>query len=356
MTESHDETILLQQQRICAFEAWKHTPQVRKLIGSGKYGTVYSVGNTYVVKRSSTSSQRPAMCKQAFREHIIGLLQTLTVLEACTPHIVMHYGVLLSANGPTLTGDMYMEHFSGSLVTFGKTCLHSSSDWICLAFSVLSACAALALLYGISHNDLYPRNVLVRPDITTKSAVYACDGVLYALSWPFLAVVTDFGVATSTKLMDQRVSPEVADGISYMEVSADFGVLAPSNHILKYAGLSPFSRDLYTVLKWIHFSCTGLPLPPPDIRRWAYVSLQLLDKSRDTLQTAHGFMRYFHTIFSTSWLHSCGLPPIAANRDMPLSRAHFVFPLCDEKMNLLMRQATTALRQLPITTCKPHPP
>lgn len=350
MVPTRDEADSLQQQRVYAFQTWKNAPDVLKLIGSGKYGTVYSVGEAYVLKRSSTSSQRRSMCKQALREHTIGLLQTLTVLEGCMPHLPLHYGVSISARGSLMEGEMYMEQFSGSLVDVGAACLHKSSDWMCLAFSVLSSCAALALLYGISHNDLYPRNVLLRQDTQATSVVYACDGVLYKMSWPFLAVVTDFGVATSTKLMGQRFAPEVADSMSCIQASPNFGQLVPEQHILKYGNLPYFSRDNYTVLKWLRFQSTNLPPLPQEVQQWASISLQLLDNTRHTLHTAPGLMRYFHSIFATDWLGSCSLSSLRAGDEVGQECAHFIFPPSNHKMAQIMLQATEALHRIPLTT------
>lgn len=343
----------LQQRRVVAFQTWENVPKVLKLIGSGKYGTVYSVGDAYVLKRSFTSSQRRCMCKQALREHTIGLLQTITVLEGCIPHLPMHYGVSITARGSLMEGEMYMEQFTGSLIDAGAACLCESSDWLCLAFSVLSSCAALALLYEISHNDLYPRNVLLRRDTQATSVVYSCDGVLYDIAWPFLAVVTDFGVATSTKLMGKRLAPEVADRMSSLQASPDFGQIAPEQHILKYNNLPYYSRDVYTVLKWMHFQSSTLPPLPQAVQQWAGISLQMLDKSRDTLHTAAGLMRYFHSIFSTEWLGSCGLSPLRACGDINRDCAHFIFPPSDEKMTQIMLTATKALLGIPLKSCLP---
>lgn len=335
--------------RIEAFKTWENLHSGWEQIGKGKYGTVYSIGDAYVLKRSSTSRQRGHMCRQAFREHVIGILQTIAVLEGCTPHLPIHYAVRIGVNDKSMRGDMYMEKFSGSLHDFSGACLRNSSEWICLAFSILHSCITLAHLYGICHNDLYPRNVLISPKVQLTSVVYLCDNVLYDLDWPFFAAVTDFGVSTSSILMGEQMFPEVMKGQAHCIASPNFGRKPPENHILKYKNLPIFSRDLYTVLKWFKYS-SSLPAPPPSIQQWATISLELLDNTSHRLHTFEGTMRIFNQIFSNEWMSLCNLKSIQADAKFKNDDAHFQIPPPASKMANIMQKATEALHGIPLTS------
>ena len=99
--------------------------------------------------------------------------------------------------------------------------------------------------------------------------------MLYELDWSFLAVVTDFGVPTSLKLMGQRGTPEVVKGITSLHASPTFGQDAPEKHISRNANRPHFSRDLYTVLKWLRFQSSNLPPLPQPIQQQRGVQYHL---------------------------------------------------------------------------------
>lgn len=220
-------------------------PQVH--IGSGKYGRVYSSGRSAVLKESVT---RAGLCKQAFREHVMGLLQTLLVLQACTPHLPLHYGTSIVAEGVLMRGHMYMERFEGSLIDL-RGCLRTESDWLSLLFQLLLTFVALALLFGVTHNDAYPRNILINSQSSAPRVIYRCQEKSYALEWSFMAALTDFGIATTPLLMGHRSAPEVAERLEALELPPDFASTPPRHHILRYKSLplflempTPFSNGL----------------------------------------------------------------------------------------------------------------
>ena len=319
--------------------------QAQERIGAGKYGRVYSVGpGCAAILKESVTRRRAGMCKQAFREHIIGLLQTLLVLEACTPHLPLHYGAAIAAGGRCMRGRMYMERFEGSLVDLGG-CLGAEADWLSLLFQLTSTFAALALLFGVTHNDAYPRNILISPRARARRVVYRCQGRSYVLHWPFLAALTDFGIATSPLLMGKRTAPEVSEHLSNLEVPSNFASCPPQHHILKYKSLPLFSRDVYTVLKWTCFADSHLPAAPPAVRLWARTCLHLLDEVRENLSEPQGLVRFFHAIFATERLAACGLSAVEADGE---PRPDFTFPPDDDASRRMLAQAAAALRGIPL--------
>ena len=310
-------------------------------IGSGKYGRVYSSGRSAVLKESVT---RAGLCKQAFREHVMGLLQTLLVLQACTPHLPLHYGTSIVAEGVLMRGHMYMERFEGSLIDL-RGCLRTESDWLSLLFQLLLTFVALALLFGVTHNDAYPRNILINSQSSAPRVIYRCQEKSYALEWSFMAALTDFGIATTPLLMGHRSAPEVAERLEALELPPDFASTPPRHHILRYKSLPLFSRDAYTVLQWTCFD-PRLPRAPPAVQLWARSALRLLNEIRESLKEAEGLARFFHAIFSSSWLATCGLPPLEVDGALT---PDFTVPADDSARGHMLAQAAAALQTLPLS-------
>ena len=320
------------------FYAWRAgEPQER--VGSGKYGRVYGSGRTSVLKESVT---RAGLCKQAFREHVMGLLQTLLVLQSCTPHLPVHYGAAIAAGGSRMRGYMYMERFEGSLLDFGAR-LCTEMDWLSLLFQLFVTLVALALLFGVTHNDAYPRNILINSRARAPRVVYRVQEKSYALPWSFMAALTDFGIASTPVLMGNRSAPEVSERLKALEPPRDLASTAPRHHVLAYKSLPVFSRDAYTVLQWTCFAHRGLPAAPPAVRLWARSSLQLLDEIRESLEEAAGLARFFHAIFASGWLATCGLPALEVDE---AGGADFMVPADGAR---LLAQAADALLTIPLS-------
>lgn len=341
---------VLTANRLRALCEWQTSSlSCEEVLGSGKYGTVYASRDdrASVMKESVTKGgARPGLRKQAFREHVIALLQSLMVLEGCTPHLPLHYAVSISACGPCMRGNMFMERFSGSLVDLATKCLCSDEDWICLLFQLLSTFAALASVFGISHNDSYPRNILIHQDARAQRVVYRCGGATYALRWPFFAAVTDFGIATSASLMGALHCPEVSDGLVGLELPPAFGAVPPEHHILKYKHLPTFCRDAYTVLKWARFRSKSLPEASASVKCWAKASLALLDNVRSQCDAPEGLLHFVHEIFEDDWLRACGIS--VRLRAPSTEPPDFAFPVTEERKQDMLRRAAIALQGLPL--------
>jgi serine/threonine protein kinase len=296
------------QERRRAFVEWEKGERA-DLLGSGKYGKVFRVSGgsaRTVVKECVVRSSRTGMRRQAFREHAIGILQTLLALEGCTPHLPLHFGAWVSVEAGRLHGRMYMEEHDGSLRTLGREVLRRDEDWVCLAFQVTSTLVTLAEALQLTHNDLYPRNVLISRH-PPKTVTYRFPAAAYSLEWNFFVALTDFGIASS--LLMGCSAPEIAEVLKKTsQPIRNFGSVAPSRHILEYRWLPPFSRDLYTILKWIRFPSTQLPLAPRVVALWAQAMLLHLDTHQASLDAPSGLHCAFSHLFSARSL--AGLPGV----------------------------------------------
>jgi hypothetical protein len=296
------------QERRRAFVEWEKGERA-DLLGTGKYGQVFRVSGgsaRTVVKECVVRSGRTGMRRQAFREHAIGILQTLLALEGCAPHLPLHFGACVSVEAGRLRGRMYMEEHDGSLKTLGSEVLRREEDWISLAFQVASTLVMLAETLQLTHNDLYPRNVLISRH-PPSTVTYRFPGAAYSVDWNFFVALTDFGIASS-RLMGCS-APEITEVLKNTshQIRA-FGSVVPSRHILEYVWLPPFSRDLYTMLKWIRFSSAHLPLAPRAVALWAQAMLIHLDAHQSSLDAPSGLQSAFSHLFSARSL--AGLPGV----------------------------------------------
>ena len=336
-------------QRLRGLLEWQRGRTSTVTIGAGKYGKVYLCGAKLdaVMKETWTKGEKAAACKQAFREHVVALFQTLLVLDGQAPHLPLHYGCCIEARAGGMLGQMYMERFEGSLEKMGTACLVTAEDWLGLAFQLMHSIVVLSELLDLSHNDAYPRNVLISPSVQVGAVTYEVTGETYRVPWRGFAALTDFGIASSVALLGRRSAPEVADRLKPSPSSASFGDVPPTKHILRYSELPVFSRDAYTILKWIRFPTQSLPPAPDGVRLWASSSLRLLDETQDALARPCGLKAAFHSIFAPEWLKRHELPSFAAPGGEAVD-----FALCGDdayKVSLFAR-AERGLAGLPLTS------
>lgn len=343
--------VAFSEERLQKLLRWDGGRSLGHMIGSGKYGKIYLCGSSLeaVLKETWTSGKKPSSCKQAFREHVIAILQTLLVLDAQTPHLPLHYGACINACRGQMQGHMYMEKFDGSLQDLGHVCLLHAVDWAALAFQLMYSLVVLSELFHLVHNDLYPRNVLISCDVAAPAVRYRVDGRLYSVPWRHFAALTDFGIASSGELLGCRSVPEVADRLVSSPPDEHFGDEAPTKHILRYVSLPAFSRDAYTLFKWIRFPTKSLPPPPCTVRRWAAACLRLMDETREELAEPSGLRAIFHTIFGQEWMTQHELPPFAVADDDDGDADFALRANSAQKASLLLR-AEAALAGLPLSS------
>jgi serine/threonine protein kinase len=235
---------------------------------------VYQIDGQNVVVKRCTARRGSKTLKQSFREHVVALLQSLMVVHRVTPHLVMHFGADLNIHNTTLHMSMFMEQFDGSLDT--QKILNTDTDWISFQFQAASAVVAMSTLLNIVHNDLYPRNILVRRLRHTKVSVYHIHGTEYTVQIPFLCVISDFGICGSP-LLDSLYgsAPEVQQGLRSQVFDGKFSKHAGKGHILAFKQLAPYSRDLYLLFKYA--------LGASSVKDWCTTCLDLIDTHIDQL-------------------------------------------------------------------------
>jgi serine/threonine protein kinase len=324
-----------------AFEEWKCAP-LGEVLGSGKYATVRRSGSCAAkVMDLSGKSKRSRM--QAYREHVVSIMQTILLLRGVTEHYPFHNGLTTSVSDAGMSLTMFMERFEGNLLDVADRVLLDAEDWAHLAFQVLHACACMAAVFGVVHNDLYPRNVLVRVFPEGRNVCARVDGVSYAYCRTFLAVVADYGIA-SGKLVGAHSVPEVCASTVKVERWRHFSLQPPEAHILQYEPTLPaFSRDPYTVLKWIFHGQESLPRAPLSVRLWVLEALQRIDRGLEDFHEERSQLPLFHHLFHSANLRRFGLKPFLSGEAAEKLPA-CVLKLEDEKDMVL--KATEALREL----------
>lgn len=295
-------------------------------IGSGKYGTVYRCKDRpYAVIKEVTASKKKntTACRLAFREHVVAILQSIIVLKSLCPHFVIHYGVQVTSpsNSTGLEIAYFMEGFDCSLENVSIDVLATPSDWCALIFQVCSALVTAGMLLGVAHNDLYPRNILLRRRARTDAetlaeSTYDIFGDRWQVPWRYLAVLTDFGICSGKLLGTPDDIPEVGKHLTIESPGVNFGEMPPSVHVLHYKELPPFSRDPYMLFKWAKYRTKSLPCAPYNVVQWASHCLAFLDKhaARHFFDSS-GTQRLMSHAFSAPVLKSFALPSLSIDDD-----------------------------------------
>ena len=326
-----------------AFLGWKSAP-LGEVIGSGKYATVFrSNGSAAKVMDLSGKSKRARM--QAYREHVVSMMQTILLLRHVTSQYPFHYGfkTLIGEMGMTLT--MFMESFEGSLQDLAERVLTDSDCWIHLVLQLLHACVCMASIFGVVHNDLYPRNVLVRMLPGGQRTRLVVDGVMYVFLPRFLVVVADYGIA-SGRLVGAHSVPEVCASTVKVARSPRFSLQPPEAHILQYDPVLPaFSRDPYTVLKWVVYGQKNLPQAAFSVRLWGMEALNRIDLRLEDFHEELSQLPLFHHLFHEDNLRRFGLASslLYASPEKP---EELLCTLRFEDKEVMVSQAAAALQEL----------
>lgn len=271
------------------------------LLGSGKYGSVYAlVSCPKIAAKTCAADLKSRGLKQAFREYIISLLQKILLESRCTPNLVMHFGSSpLKANGE-LSLKFYMERCDGSLDRMAPEVLRKDADWSSAIFQALSACVVLGETYGIVHNDLYARNMLVKwnrkGESSSRRTLYKLFGEDFLLVSDFLLVICDFGMAASRLLDAPLAAPELKYEIPSKGYGGCFKSLGGGDHILKFS-VPPYTRDVYTVMRYGAAKGSLGVEPPAKIVGWAEDCLKAVDLRHSEFSAPRGLTRAVHDFF-----------------------------------------------------------
>jgi hypothetical protein len=135
-----------------------------------------------------------------------------------------------------------------------------------------------------------------------------------------MLAVTDFGLCCSPLLQSKNHEPEIAANLretSYRK--GNFGKTLSAKHILYYKALPPFSRDIYTLLKWIvHPPARSRTRAPSKIVQWCSNALDNVDKNEKHFDSPLGVAKIFDFMFGEGELALFGFDP-AVLRKAPSS-------------------------------------
>jgi len=341
--------------RKAAFLAWDRKtlidPIVAPILGSGRYGTVVDCCPGWpgcaakVIMAKSWRARR-----EAYREHVVGLLQSLLLLERVTPHFPWHYAAELTTTAPPdlqLSVVLFMERYPSSLLQGAQEFLSKPDTWATLLFQLSHAATALAVIFGVVQNDTYPRNALVRP-LTSSRIVYDVDGCRYSVRADFLAVLTDYGIS-SGDLVAAPVVPEVAFGKAsdsrltanpVPAIRGQFAFLRPTAHVLAYRDLPVYARDISMLFKW-PMLVDSAPKAPLSVHLWSLAALHRLDRAAASLDTSAGLLKVFHEVFAPAFLKLYQLRSVT---EAPI-RATADYVLRPDARSFLLDRANQALIQ-----------
>jgi serine/threonine protein kinase len=285
------------------FFNWKPGAPVEGILGAGRYGTVFKTRGGGALKE--VVAKGDGNRRQAYREHVMGILQSLLVLSGTCPHFPVHFAARLASENGSLRVRMWMEHFEGSLEAVELPGISEPPTWAQALFQVNAGLLALAEL-GIAHNDLFPRNVLVRLT-EPRVVVYQLHEQIMRAQSNFLLAITDFGIA-SGRILDCAREPEVARGLRRAHVGEAFGAEPSVKHLLHYKALPPFSRDAYALHRWGAFPQKGaLGTAPKPVRLWCASTLEFIDRNREAFGTDAGPRMLATNAFSDETLRSFGI-------------------------------------------------
>jgi serine/threonine protein kinase len=278
-----------------------------EVIGRGKYGTVRIVDEKTVVKVIDvelSGDRWDVKAKQAYREYVVGVLQRLVVSGGHTPHLVIHFSGRMEVVGDRRCAlQLYMERFECSLDKGPKQVLSSEAQWRSMYLQLSSGVAALALLLGAVHNDLYPRNVLLRRLPRELRVVYDVCGTQYLGVHETLFAIADFGICGSPLFgCGRSCNPGLR--LNSVETPRLFGQTNTEQHILKYAELPPFSRDIYVLFKWPTGGLASIYSVPQPVLAWSLRVLRYVDEHLDSFTKPRAVADLLSVAFSEQVLSS----------------------------------------------------
>lgn len=288
----------LHEERLRHFNAWGSNLDLEEEIGRGAYGCVFRAADSFsAAKLVQLQRQARSARQRVMQEHKISLLQTLLVLRKVSCFHPLHYGIRYQRGAEGAQLACYMERFDGSLEALAAAVLRAPRAWQDLLFQVLHGVLSLANVFQLSHNDLYPRNVLVRRLPGTVSARVRVDAGVYARPLDFLAVVSDYGVASG----QTSALPEVVAASERKQLRlSPLSLLAPLKHHILYYDLEVFARDpLALLLALAHADGQKLPPCPTSVRLWLALGLRRILARMKDFASPRAQKELFHAMFQS---------------------------------------------------------
>jgi serine/threonine protein kinase len=146
---------------------------INAVIGKGKYGTVYGTADGRVIKKCMVRKKEIEM-RMALRELFAGIITTQLVKNSLTPNLLIHFYGSFIRTEQNLQFTYIMERID---TTLNKLTTESSRDCLSLTFQILHALTTIGVIFELTHNDMYDRNILVRMRDTDLS--YDVEGKCY---------------------------------------------------------------------------------------------------------------------------------------------------------------------------------
>jgi len=283
----------LHDERVRCFEAWGSSLELEEEIGRGEYGCVFRAADSFSAAKVVTLQPARRARQRVMQEHKISLLQTLLVLRKVSCFHPLHYGVRYQRDALGRQLACYMERFDGSLEALAETVLRGPQAWKDVLFQALHGALSLANVFQLAHNDLYPRNVLVRKLPAAVSARVGVDAWTYARRLDYLAVVSDYGVASG----GASALPDVVHASKRRRLSP-LSLLTPLQHHILYYDAELFARDpLALLLACVHADGRTLPSCPMSIRLWITLGLQQILVRMKDFAAPRAQKELFHAMF-----------------------------------------------------------
>ena len=319
----------------------------KELIGSGKYGSVYR-SQEGIVKKEIRARCNDRGLKGPYREKIVAILQSLLVLQRVNPHFPLHYGFEYVADPKQFKMDMsyLIEEFDMSLDSCKPNALSDSSKltWVIVVFQILSAILTYSSVFGICHNDLYPRNILIKQIPSPEMFSYRIYGLHYQFRSDFILSITDFGLCGSDILKNKKCNPEITTTLKGEELpELGFHSLRSAKHVLHYKDLPVFSRDLYTFLKYFIYPNALFSNSPANVSNWCKNMLSNIHKNLEHFVDPEGIHKLFNFAFSNSELKKFDLPLLQSDALDPSANC---FELTRNTKTYLLSKATQLINEI----------
>jgi hypothetical protein len=316
------------------------------VIGKGKYGTIRVCGEG-VAKVVDIGGKSQGCRRQAYREHVVAILQSLLLLGEVTPHFPFHFGATMDIQDRGMGFTLFMERFETNLEG-EPSVLIQSKDWVHMVLQVFHACVALSNVFEVVHNDLYPRNVLVRRYSSTRPRLisYLVEGVPYRADCPFLCTVTDYGIS-SGRLVEAAEAPEVLSSTQKVPLQRPFSLVPPASHILQYEPLlPPYSRDPYSLFKCVFYRQARMPSATFAVKLWSMDAMTRMDASLADFHKPSSQLSLFHHLFHSNNLKRFGLgDALDRSNSYPADPYFFVLDPSEQRTPL-KKKAWEALKSL----------
>jgi serine/threonine protein kinase len=265
------------------------------VIGKGKYGTVYATTDGRVIKKCIVRKKENDM-RMALRELFAGIITTQLVCNSLTPNLLMHFFGSFDRLDTNIHFKYIMEHID---TTLSKFTTESSHDCLSLTFQILHALTTIGIIFELTHNDLYDRNILVRLRNTDLS--YSVEGECYRFRTRFVIHLCDLGMCGSRMLdTTSNCLPEVCEHMNIEQMPINFGLTETPKHVLYY-GLPAFARDSYVFLKQPRLN---------ENVTWRKMCIHFIDSNILRFEVPCALLELMKFAFSNDTLSLVGIQPI----------------------------------------------